>query len=85
MEVDRGVSLAQVSLLCSSSFRAGLAHSFNFQGSAASGNPFTDSYAVSTLTDVAVNDLDRVEMSTYQDGDVGGRLWIFFTATTKAC
>jgi hypothetical protein len=28
-------------------------------------NPFTDSHAISTLTNVPVEDLDRVEMSTY--------------------
>jgi hypothetical protein len=46
------------------------------QGSAASipRNPFTSPHAISTLTDVAVSDLNRVEMSTYQAGDNGGRL-----------
>jgi len=34
-------------------------------------NPFTDSHAISTLTDVGVNDLDVVEMSTYQSEDTG--------------
>ncbi|KAH9987574.1 hypothetical protein BJV77DRAFT_1024892 [Russula vinacea] len=32
-------------------------------------NPFTDSHAVSTLTDITVNDLEQVEMTTYQVGD----------------
>lgn len=43
------------------------------QGPVASipGNP--DSHAVSTLTDVTVDDLDRVERSTYVDGDSGGQ------------
>jgi hypothetical protein len=47
-----------------------------FQRSVASisKNPFTDSHAVSTLTDITVNDLDRVDMSTYQAGDTNGRL-----------
>jgi len=34
-------------------------------------DPFTDSHAISTLTDVSVNDLDQVEMSTYQNEDTG--------------
>jgi len=34
-------------------------------------NLFTDSHAISTLSDVAVIDVDRVEMSTYQAGDTG--------------
>jgi hypothetical protein len=37
-------------------------------------NPFTDSHAVSTLTDITVNDLERVEMTTYQAGDTSGQL-----------
>ncbi|KAI0294562.1 hypothetical protein BC826DRAFT_1104619 [Russula brevipes] len=41
-------------------------------------NPFTDSHAISTLTDVGVNDLDVVEMSTYQSEDTGGRFIDFF-------
>jgi len=32
-------------------------------------NPFTDSHAISTLTDVAGGDLDGVEMSTYRSED----------------
>ena len=50
--------------------------SSQFQGSATSvpRNPFTGPHAISTLTDVAVSDLDRVEMSTYQARDTGGRL-----------
>jgi hypothetical protein len=39
--------------------------------SVASGNPFTDSHEVSTLID-AVNDLDRVEMSTYHAENTDG-------------
>ena len=37
-------------------------------------NPFTDSHAISTLTDVHVNDLDEVGMTTYQSEDTGGWL-----------
>lgn len=37
-------------------------------------NPFSDSHTISTLTDVAVNDLDRMEMSTYQSEDTSGWL-----------
>ena len=48
------------------------------------GNPFTDSHAISTLTDVTVNDLERVEMSTYAAGDTGGWFWISFTSTRHA-
>jgi hypothetical protein len=36
-------------------------------------DPFTDSHAISTLTDVSVNDLDQVEMSTFTNEDTGGR------------
>ena len=69
--VDQGVNLAQVSLfICPS----GWADS-RFHGSVASipRNPFTDSHAISSLTDVSVIELDRVEMSTFQDEDNGGR------------
>lgn len=48
------------------------------------GNPFTDSHAISTLTNVTVNDLQQVEMSTYATGDTGGRFWIFFPTTRHA-
>jgi len=34
-------------------------------------DPFTDSHAISSLTNVSVVDLDRVEMSTFQDTDNG--------------
>jgi hypothetical protein len=56
-----------------------------FQDSVASRprNPFTDSHAISTLTDVAVGDLERVDMSTFQDGDTGGRLWFSFYNTVR--
>jgi hypothetical protein len=71
-ELDPEVALAQVRSLVRLSGRAGL----RFQGSVASiaRNPFTDSHAISTFTDVSVNNLDRVEMSTFQDGDFGGQL-----------
>jgi hypothetical protein len=71
-EVDQGVVLAPVSLLVLLLGRA----ASQFEGSVASTlrNPFTDSHAVSTLTDITVNDLDRVDMSTYQAGDTNGRL-----------
>ena len=72
MGIVRGVDLARVSSLVLLLGGAGL----QLQGSVASvpRNPFTNSHAISTLTDVAVTDLDRVEMSTYQTGDTGGRL-----------
>jgi hypothetical protein len=46
-----------------------------FQGPVASTprDPFTDSHAISTLTDVSVNDLDQVEMSTFTNEDTGGQ------------
>jgi hypothetical protein len=43
-------------------------------------NPFTDSHAISTLTNVPVEDLDRVEMSTYHVETTDGRLSISFKA-----
>jgi hypothetical protein len=39
-------------------------------------NPFTDSHAVSTLSDVATGDLGRVEVETYQSEVTGGLLRI---------
>lgn len=71
MKVDLGVDLAQVSLLCCPWGRV----DSQFHGFVASTsrNPFTDSHAASSLTDVSVIDLDRVEMSTFQDEDSGGR------------
>ena len=45
-----------------------------FRGSVASGNPFTDSHAVYTLSDVSVNDPDQVEMSTYHAENTDGWL-----------
>jgi hypothetical protein len=44
-----------------------------FQGTAGS-NPFSDSHAISTLGKVTVNNLDRVEMSTYHEETTNGRL-----------
>jgi len=34
-------------------------------------NPFSDSHAISTVSEVSVNDLSRVEMSTYQEEATG--------------
>ncbi len=57
------IAMSQVTLLVHLSGRAGSL----FQDTAVS-NPFTDSHAISRLTDdVNVNDLDRVDESTYQD------------------
>ena len=72
MEMVRGVVPTQVSSLVL--FLSGA--DLQFQGSATSvpTNPFTGPHAISALTDVAVSDLDRVEMSTYQARDTGGRL-----------
>jgi hypothetical protein len=50
----------------------GLAGSL-FQGSVGF-NPFRDSHAISTLGKVTVDDLDRMEMSTYQEEGTNGRL-----------
>ena len=54
---------------------------FKFLDSVASvqSDPFTDSHAVSTLTDVPVDNLDRVGTSTYVDEETGGELWTSFT------
>ena len=43
------------------------------QGTAVS-NPFTDSHGITRMTDVSVDDLDRVEMSTYHEETTNGRL-----------
>lgn len=37
-------------------------------------NPFTDSRVISSLASIAVSDLDRVKMSTYQAEDTEGWL-----------
>ena len=47
-------------------------------------NPFTDSHAISTLTDISVNDLDRVEMSTYQE-EATDRLLCISSQPYQAC
>ncbi|KAF8494121.1 hypothetical protein F5888DRAFT_1718773 [Russula emetica] len=49
-------------------------------------NPFTDSHAViSTLTDVDVNNLDQVEMSTYQEEATNGAAVVLdFVARDKS-
>jgi hypothetical protein len=53
---------------------------FKFLDSVASiqSNPFTDSHAISMLTDVPVDNLDRVGTSTYVDENTGGQLWTSF-------
>ena len=80
MEVDRVVALAQVSLRVRL-----LEGQVKFPDSVASiqSNPFTDSHAVSMLTDVPVDNLDRVKTSTYVDEATGGQLWTSFTALAK--
>jgi len=40
---------------------------------AAHSNPFTTSYAISQLTNVSVDDLTAVEMTTYEREATGGR------------
>ena len=69
--MNMGIALAQVGLL---SLFARV--SSQFQGTFASipRDPFTDSHAIATLTSVSVNDLDGVEMTTYQSEDTGGWL-----------
>jgi hypothetical protein len=70
VEADQEVALVQVSLLLR------LWSRFGSQLRAVASivkNPFTDSHAVSTLTDITVNDLERVEMTTYQAGDTSGQ------------
>jgi hypothetical protein len=54
-------------LTCSLFWQAGSL----FQGTVWS-NPFSDSHAM--LSEVSVNNLDRVEMSTYQEETTDGRL-----------
>jgi hypothetical protein len=81
VEMDQEVILALVSLLVHLRGRAG----FKLQASAASipRNSFAGSLAVSSLTDVNVDDLDLVEMSTYLAGDSDGQLWIYFTTLAR--
>ena len=71
VEADQEVALAQVSLLLRLWSRDG---SQLRAVPSVTRNPFTDSHAVSTLTDITVNDLERVEMTTYQAGDTSGQL-----------
>ena len=52
---------------CSLSEQTGLL----FQGTVGS-NPFSDSHRISTITDLSVDDLDRVEMSTYHEETTNG-------------
>jgi hypothetical protein len=49
-----------------------------FQGTAGS-DPFGDAHMISRITDVSVDDLNRVEVSTYQEDDTNGRLYYFNT------
>ena len=72
MEVNQGVALAYRWLYLFV-FRV---RPTQFQDSVASTgrNPFTDSHAISTLTNVSVDNLDRVEMSTYREEATNGRL-----------
>jgi hypothetical protein len=44
-----------------------------FQGTAAS-DPSADSHAVSRITDINVNDVDRVDASAHQEEATNGRL-----------
>jgi hypothetical protein len=37
-------------------------------------NPFSDSHGISSMADVSVDDLNRVEVSTYHEDTTGGRL-----------
>jgi hypothetical protein len=60
----------------------GMAHIFQGSVPSSSKNPFTDSHAISTLTDVAVGNLDGVEMSTYQSEDNSGRFMDFLSSTS---
>jgi hypothetical protein len=69
------VDLAQVSLQVRLSGRA----DSQFQASVAS-NPFTDSHAIATLSNVSVDDVDRLDVSTYHVDNTDGRLKISFTA-----
>jgi hypothetical protein len=71
VEADQEVALAQVCLPLHLWSRAG--SQLRAVPSIAR-NPFTDSHAVSTLTDITVNDLEQVEMTTYQVGDTSGQL-----------
>jgi hypothetical protein len=71
VEADQEVALAQVCLPHRLWSRAG--SQLRAVPSIAR-NPFTDSHAVSTLTDITVNDLEQVEMTTYQVGDTSGQL-----------
>ncbi len=63
------MALAQVTFVVRLSGRVGSL----FQGTTVS-NPFSDRHAVSTLSDVNVDDLDRVETSTYQNETTDRRL-----------
>jgi hypothetical protein len=47
-----------------------------FKGTAIS-NPFSDSHAISNLTQLTVNEPDRVDVSTYQEETTNRRLFLF--------
>jgi hypothetical protein len=51
-----------------------------FQGpvKSALGDPFTDSHAISMLTNMTANDIDEMDISTFRNEDTGGRSWICF-------
>ena len=66
-EVGQGMILQQVAFTFSLFEQAGSL----FQDTVGS-NPFSDSHAISRLSEVTVNDLNRVEMSTYQEEDTDG-------------
>jgi len=46
-------------------------------------NPFSDWLEIPTLTDIPVNDLDEVEMSTFKSETTSGRLLIPFIVSSK--
>jgi hypothetical protein len=72
MGVNLETVLAQVGMLARFSASA----SSQFQGPVPSTltNPFSDSHAISTLTasNISVNHVDQVEMTTFQNEDTGG-------------
>ena len=71
LRVDLETMLTQVGLLAH--FSASISPLFQGPVASTPRDPFTDSHAISTLTDVSVNDLDQVEMSTFTNEDTGGR------------
>jgi hypothetical protein len=67
--MDQGVAPAQVTLTCSPFGEAGSL----FQGTAAS-DPLGNGHAISRITDINVNNVDRVDVSAYQNEATSGRL-----------